>query len=228
MRRHQGMKIQRIAWVAAAALTTVATVTSAAEGATPAQHTLTRTAQVVVRPVSWAARVTPGFTVSRERSGSVDCRFGMASPGAVDADILECSPSAEYATACWLSRTPHHALCLRDPRTAHLVSIRRTGEMAQTLPYTAAKRGPLGLRLADGTYCSIRIGGAGATLQGHPNYGVTYYCQHGQAAWAPFAGRNWGINRSHPVWTVRTAPASGHGTLRTRNVAKVWFVGMHS
>jgi hypothetical protein len=30
------------------------------------------------------------------------------------------------------------------------------------------------------------------------------------------------------VWTARTAPANGHGALHTRDVAKVWFVGMHS
>lgn len=222
------MTIRRLGWAAAAALTAVLTMAATADASTPAQHTLTHTASVVVRPVSWAAQVTPGFTVSREKGGSVDCRFATASPGAVDADILQCSPSAEYATACWLSRTPHRSLCLRDPRSPQLVSIRRTGVMAQALPYVAARRGPLGVQLGDGTYCSIRIGGAGATLQGHPDYGTTYYCQHGQAIWAPFSTRDWGIDRSHPVWTVRTAPASGHGALRTRNVAKVWFVGMHS
>ncbi|HEY8302904.1 MAG TPA: hypothetical protein VIG48_13485 [Jatrophihabitans sp.] len=180
-------------WAAAAALLAAVTVASAAHGSTPARRTLTHTASVVVRPVTWTARVAPGFTVSRERTGRVDCTAGMASPGAVDRDILQCSPSAEYATACWLSRTPHHVLCLRDPRSKHLVSLPRHGVMAQTLPY-----------------------------------GITYYCQHGQAIWAPFSATNWGIERSHPVWTVRTAPASGHGALRTRNVAKAWFVGMHS
>ena len=215
-------------WAAAGALAAVVTMASAARGAAPEQRTSTHTAQVVVRPVSWTAHVTPGFTVSRERQGSVDCTASFASPGAVDPDILECSPSAEYATACWLSRTAHRTLCLRDPRKEHLVSVRRSGVMAQALPYVPGRRGPLGLRLADGTYCGIRIGGAGATLQGHPNYGIAYYCAHGQAIWAPFSGRNWGINRSHPVWTVRTAPADGHGSLRTRNVARAWFVGMHA
>src|SRR6478609_4630251 len=138
------MRIRRMGWAVAAALTAMVTVASAALGSTPAQRTLTPTAQVVVRPVSWSARVTPGFTVSRENPGSLDCTTGMASPGTVDADILECSPSAEYATACWLSRTPHRTLCLRDPRKKQWVSINRTGTMAQALPDPAGKRGPLG------------------------------------------------------------------------------------
>lgn len=215
-------------WTAAAALTAVVTAASAAQGAAPARRALTHTTSVVVRPVSWTADVTAGYWVSRETPGVLNCTAGMASPGAVDPDILECSPSAEPAVACWLSHVPHRSLCLLDPRKKHLVSLKRDGVMAQSLPAVTSKRAPLALRLADGNYCSIRINGAGAILQGHRRYGVTYYCQHGQAAWAPFAGRTWGIDRSQPVWRVRTAPANGHGKLRTRNVAKVWFVGMHA
>jgi hypothetical protein len=222
------MRPRQICWTAAAALTAVVTAASAAQGAAPAPRALTHTTSVVVRPVSRTADVTAGYSVSREKPGSLNCTAGMASPGAVDPDILECSPSAEYATACWLSHVPHRSLCLRDPREKRLVSLKRDGVMAQSLPSITSKRGPLGLRLADGTYCSIRIGGAGAILQGHRHYGITYYCQHGEAAWTPFAGRIWGIDRAHPVWTVRTAPANGHGKLRTRNVTKAWFVGMHA
>ena len=221
------MRIPKIIFAAAAALTAVVALGSAAQGSTPARRTLTHTNQVVVRPVSWTGRVTHGYTVSRQ-AGSVDCSFGLASPGAVDPDIVQCTPSAANADACWLSRTPHRTLCLLEPRTTKLFSVRYKDVMAQSLPYLAAKRGPLGVRLADGTYCNIRMNGAGNPLQGHPNYGIAYYCAHGQAIWAPFSARNWGIERSHPVWTARTAPADGHATLRTRNVAEAWFVGMHS
>lgn len=226
------MRNTKLLWsVVAVVLTvmgTVAGLTSASAAGPVRHHALPATAQVVVRPVTWTARVAPGFTVSHQTTGWIDCTAAMPSPGAVDRDILECSPAAEYATACWLSRTPHQTLCLRDPRKNQLVSIRRHGVMAQSLPAPAGQRGPLGVRLADGTYCGIRIGGSSASLQGHPNYGITYYCQNGQALWAPFTNTSWGINRSHPTWTVRAAPANGHGALHTRNLAKVWFVGMHS
>lgn len=225
------MRIARIgrsaAVLAAVTAVFVVTVASAAAGSTSvAARTITHTSRIVVRPVSWTARVTPGYTVSTEHPGSIDCTAPSPSPGAVDPDILMCSPSAEYAVACWLSRTPHRSLCLRDPRVDHLVSISRTGVMAQALPYQV--RGPLGLLLGDGSYCEIRIGGAGSALQGHPDDTATYYCQHNQSVWAPINARDWGVNRSHPVWTVRTAPSDGHGALRTRSVAKAWFVGMHS
>ncbi len=205
---------------------TTAGLTSAAAAGPARHHTLTSTAQVVVRPVSWSAKVTPGYQVTRENNSSIDCTFPSSSPAAVDSDILACSPDSEYAVACWLSRTPHRTLCLRDPRAKHLVSIKRSGAMAQTLPYRVP--GPLALRLGDGTYCTIRNGGAGAELQGHPNYGAFYYCQHNQSVWAPMNSKNWGIDRAHRLWTVRTAPSSGSGSLTTRDVAKVWLVGMHA
>jgi hypothetical protein len=216
-------------WASAAALLATVTVASAAHGSAPAQRTLTHTSQIVVRPVSWAGRVTPGFTVSRERGFSVRCSpVPIPSPGAVDPDILRCTPSLEDVAACWLSRVPHRTLCLRDPRKQHLVSLRLKGVMPQVLPYAAAKRGPLGLTLADGTYCGIRSSGSSPSLHGHPNYVVSYYCKDGEAIWAPSSATNYGVDRSQPVWTVRTAFTSGHGGLRTRNVAKAWFVGMHS
>ncbi len=225
------MRYGRIVGIAGIAVTAgflvVAGVAAPAGGAAPApRHTLSATAQVVVRPVSSSAKVTPGYQVTNESNSTLDCTSPSASPAAVDPDILACGPDSEYAVACWLSRTPHRTLCLRDVRKKKLVSIKRSGVMAQTLPYVT--RGPLALTLGDGTYCTIRDGGAGAELHSHPNYGAYYYCQNNQSIWAPMNAKNWGIDRSQAVWTTRTASSSGNGSLRTRNVAKVWFVGMHS
>jgi hypothetical protein len=83
------------------------------------------------------------------------------------------------------------------------------------------------MKLADGDLGSIRDGGAWGTLTGHPNLFGTYACVHGGIVWASAGARHFGINESHPVWTVQTAPA-GSNALVTKLVAKAWFVGTHS
>ena len=208
-----------VALTAVAAVLATGTVGATSAGAS----TLTRTQRVVVRPVTAYGHPVSGFHVRIERSGQVDCSFPEPSPGAVDKNILLCSPSAEYAIACWKSSTPHHALCMRNPRVDKLVKIPTTGRFA----HTAAPRHkvPLALRLANGVYCTIRDGGAGARLRHHPNWAATYYCANGAAVWARIGSRSYGVDTSHRVWTVHTAPASGKGSLVVRKVMRAWFVG---
>ena len=201
----------------------VSTVASGAQS--PAAHHRAATDRIVVRPVSWSGQVSPGYTVSTEQNSSIDCTFPSPSPAAVDRDILFCSPDVEYAVACWLSRTPHRTLCLRDARKQQLVSIHRNGAMAQAFPFKV--RAPLEVVLGNGTLCTFRAGGAGSSLQGHPNWAVSYYCRNNSAIWTPMNAKNYGIDRSHALWTARTAPSNGHGPLTTRSVTRAWFVGMH-
>ncbi|MGN6606077.1 MAG: hypothetical protein ACTHMS_03570, partial [Jatrophihabitans sp.] len=107
--------------------------------------------------------------------------------------------------------------------THALASIRHTGAMPPTTPPTHPT--PLDLTLANGTKCSLRAGGTSATLHQHPSWQLYYYCNSGQAIWGPHP---YGVNTAHAVWTVRTANSDGTGSVRTRNVAKAWFVGRHS
>ena len=208
-----------VAVTAAVAVLAAGTVAVAPAGAS----TLSSTQRVVVRPVTAFGHPVSGFHVRIERSGQLDCSFPDPSPGAVDKNILLCSPSAEYAIACWKASAPHHALCMRNPRVAKLAKIRTSGRFAHTAPRSQPV--PLALRLANGVYCTIRDGGAGARLRHHPNWAATYYCRNGAAVWAPMTSRNDGVNASHPVWTVRTAPSSGKGSLVVRKVMRAWFVG---
>jgi hypothetical protein len=83
----------------------------AAAGAT----TLTATVRVVVRPVTSTGHVSAGFTLKTEPAGSVDCSSKQPSPGAVDFNIEFCSPSAEYAIACWNAAVAHRVLCVSRP-----------------------------------------------------------------------------------------------------------------
>jgi hypothetical protein len=195
----------------------------AAAGAT----TLTATVRVVVRPVTSTGHVSVGFTLKTEPTGAVDCSSKEPSPGAVDINIEFCSPSAEYAIACWNAALAHRVLCVRNPRSKDVIRIPRIGAFANTSVAPAAFRAPLLMKLADGDFCSIRDGGAWGTLTGHPNLFGTYACVHAGIVWASASARHFGVNESHPVWTVQTAPAGNHA-LVTRHVAKAWFVGTHS
>lgn len=205
------------------AVATTVGLTSAVAAAPIRHHTLTHTTRIVARPVTFGGHVAAGYTVSSE-SGSIDCSDGTESPAAVNRNILYCSPDSEGALACYSwAPHPHYALCLRNARTHHLASVRHTGAMPSAQPY--AHPTPLDLTFADGTKCFLRDGGTSATLHQHPAWNVYYYCTDGGAVWGPHP---YGVNTAHPVWTVRTARSDGTGNVRTRNVAKAWFVGRHS
>lgn len=189
-----------------------------------AASTFTQTHRIVVRPVTATGHPVPGYTVT-QGSGTVDCRFPGASPAAVDPNIVYCSPNAAYAVACWNSARPRYVLCLQDARKAHLVRYRHSEPVAQTMPLKV--RAPLDVRLGDGKYCTLRVGGAGPSLKGHPRWYASYYCTHRTAIWARMGTTNWGINRTHKIWTVKIAPEINNGTLHTRRVFRAWFVGTH-
>jgi hypothetical protein len=143
------------------------------------------------------------------------------SPVAVDAGAVACAPSAAYALACWNGPTATTALCLQDPWQRQVVQIKSGGRLAaQQAPRQPT---PLGIVLSDGSRCLVRDGGAWTRLDGHPELSGTYSCAGGTAVWA--ATRSDGIDRSHSLWSVRVAPMSGHGQLRTLTVRTAYFVG---
>jgi hypothetical protein len=185
------------------------------------------TVKVVVRPVTAAHHASPGYSVTGAPSGQVDCSPPpFPSPGAVSRNIEFCSPSSAYAVACWKAAARHHVLCMDNPRSRHLVRIRRTGVFAPTGLPPRAQRAPLEMRLGNGALCKIRDGGAWGQLPGHPKLFGTYFCTGNVAVWAK-ADKHWGVNESSPTWTVRTAKFTSHH-LVTRRVVKAWFVGTHA
>lgn len=202
------------------------TMSATSAGATAARHTVTRTTRIVLRPVTTAGHPAPGYSRTVEHGPGVDCTYPQASPAAVDANIVYCSPDSAYAIACWRAAAPHRVLCLRNARVRTVASIYRSGAMARTHPYPVPA--PLDLVLGNGKYCSIRDGGAGASLSGHPRWAAYYYCQGNVAIWAPMNARNWGVDRTRAVWTVKVARFDGTGGLVTRAVARAWFVGTHA
>jgi hypothetical protein len=191
-------------------------------GAAPARagHTV----QIVVRPVTSTGHAVSGFHVAPEPTGQLDCSGAGASPGAVSKNILECSPSAEYAIACWKSATPKRALCMRNPRNHKLAKIPYTGSFAHTAP-PRTNGAPLAITLGDGDKCSIRDGGAWSTLKAHPKWNGEYSCVNDGVVWAPPSSHHYGLNESHAQWTVHTGAASGDGPVVVRNVSRAYFVG---
>jgi hypothetical protein len=189
--------------------------------------TVTPTAKVVVRPVTSTGHVRAGFTMVSEPTGLVDCNAQDPSPGAVSRNIEFCSPSAEYAIACWKAAAPHRVLCMRDPRSTRVVRIPRTGTFAPTGLAPLSQRAPLAITLGGGAYCSIRDGGAWPTLRSHPSWVGTYSCNNGDAVWAPPTATHNGVNESSASWTVRTARSSGVGPVVTRHVVRAYFVGTY-
>ena len=188
----------------------------------PAPHTQ----RVVIRPVTATGHVAAGFTLAPPHSGDrVDCggtALGVSpSAVAVDDGIAGCSPSAEYAVACWNGPVPNTALCFRDPWLRVVAELPDQGRLP--VEKAPAVPSPLGLTLRDGSHCMIRDGGAWSSLDGHPDAFGTYSCADGLVVWG--TGRSDGIDRSHSLWTVQVAPGSGHGALRTMSVRTAYLVG---
>lgn len=190
---------------------------------TPSASATPATSRAVIRPVTAAGRPATGYRAVPGPSGAIDCTapIGDTSPAAVNGGIVECSPAAAYAVACWRTTTARSVLCYQDPWSRRLTVLHTDGPVA--VPAAARTPSPLGLLLADGTRCWLRIGGAWADLDGHPELSGTYGCQQQIAVWGE--GSDEGIDRSAPTWTVRIAPMSGHGRLRTVAVRTAYYVG---
>ncbi|MGN6606166.1 MAG: hypothetical protein ACTHMS_04050 [Jatrophihabitans sp.] len=211
----------RFAGPVASAVSVLAVLAGALLAPVSAGATVPPTQRVIVRPVTAAHVPAAGFSAVTTSDG-IFCSGHEASPAAVDANILECSPSAAYAPACWHAARPRYALCLRDARSHTLYRLPLVDGFGSAAPLH--DRSPLDLVLRNGTACQLRIGGAGGQLVGHPNLFATYYCSDGSAVWAGITAYHSGIDESHPVWTVRTG-RPGTSTLTTRLVARAYLVG---
>jgi len=189
--------------------------------ATHAKHAAT--VQVVVHPVMSTGHPNSAYTVQRGQ-GKIDCSFPSPSPGARSKNVEFCSPSYEYAIACWKASAAHHALCIRDPHSTKLTKLKLMGKFAHTKLAPKKDRAPLRLVLSDGTVCLIRDGGAWGVLKSHPKWYGTYSCDHHGVVWSPPNANHWGVVESHASWTVRTASGAGKGKVVTRHIKRAYFV----
>lgn len=223
----------RIRLVLFAVLSMALVGATAATGATASPLTATAggaahaaTRSLIIRPVTSAGKPAAGFTVKVQHGESIDCSAPpFPSPGAVDRNIEECSPSAAYAIACWKAAQAHQALCIRNPSSHRVYRIGLTSSFAKTAAVKARLRAPLLIVLNDGTRCTIRDGGAWSALKGHPNWFGSYSCTRHGVVWSPPKSTHFGINESSASWTVHTGSATGTGKLTVRHVKRAYFVG---
>lgn len=216
--------------VLATAVTTGAALlatTAAADASSASSGAPVATKQIVVRPVTSSGHAVHGYSVRKESGVKLDCSYPSPSPAAVNKNILECSPSAAYAVACWKAAGHKRTLCLDDPAKPKLVKFGYAGKFAKTAPPKKHQTAPLRLVLGNGQVCSIRDGGAWGQLRKHPNWFATYGCtgDGGQAIWAPVNARHLGIDESSSSWTVKVARQIGNEKVHVRHVAKAYFVG---
>ena len=212
--------MRRVLSLAAAGALVAGLFAATTAHADPAPSSSTATTQVVVRPVDATGHAVPGWTVTREHDGVVQC-WGPA-PSSVDPGIVGCSPSAAYLPACWKS-AHHSVLCLRDARVQQLVRVRYTGSLHRGAAPDRPQ--PLDLRLSPRQHCAIRVGGAWGQLPSHPNWVGYYSCAKGSVYGPPDGD---GINRSHRVWTVHLWKSGTRDDVVVRAVRKAWLVGTAS
>jgi hypothetical protein len=219
MRRHVFTAMAAVV----AGILAAGSVAATATAATPAKATQ----KITVRPVTSQGRPAAGYKAVASDDGPITCSAGngkaIPSPSAVSNQIAFCSPDAAYALACWADGGDHRfAYCLFDPTKRVISKVELQGSFGRaTKPKKAL---PMALRLDNGRVCLLRDGGAGSSLQGHPDWAEYYFCgTSGYSVWAPMNGT--GINGAHSAWTVSVARESGTGAISTRRVVQAYYVG---
>jgi hypothetical protein len=215
--------LPRVRWVLAVVACSAGVLAVPASAATPAPAA-PATVRVFVAPVDATGHAASGFSVKVEKDDVVECAPALTSPVSISPNVEECSPSAAYAVACWKSATPHQALCLENPRRKQLTAAKVSGKFSPTKPVSKTRLSPFGIVLTDGTYCTIRDGGAWGQMKAHPNYFGSYSCTRHGVVWSPPNAAHYGVNKSSASWTVQTGNGAGTGGLTTRHVARAYYV----
>jgi hypothetical protein len=192
-------------------MTTYSPAVDAAAAAIRNMDTKSATTQVVnLTPVA-AGKAAKGWSTIDESNQLVDC--SSPSRSAVNNDIMECSPTSADAGACWTA-PEGFVLCIRDPWRKTLAFIPATTTVPTIAPHVPE---PLALSLADGSHCSLRLGGSWPARPEGPEYNGTYSCadQPFRAVWGD-------IDKSGgATWTVHVGESTG--PLRTVGVAEAYF-----
>lgn len=176
---------------------------------------------VVIRPVTAAGLPAPGYTAKVESDlGTMPMNCDtVGSPAAVSNGITQCGASAAYLPVCWKS-TNNTALCLRYATDKVLIRITYSG--AWGAPKKPSRPSPLGMTLADGDRCQIRIGGAWGYVPSHPGWVGFASCDKGADVYGPPNGD--GINRANPSWSVSLYNGSTR-KVTTQQVSVAYEVG---
>jgi hypothetical protein len=187
------------------------------------------TKMVTLKPVTRAGTAAPGWSIrvlSATGGSALPCSTDPSYPadGAVTGGIYYCAGGAAEADACWPAVEPQHVLCLLDPfsRTVNLEYIGKT--LGPVVP--VAKPVPIGLELANGDQCRLRVGGSWSAQEQHPDWVGYYSCSGQHAIFAAPSDSFAGIDDSKSSWTVHVGTFSA--PLKTVAVSSAYYVGIAS
>ncbi|ODR17088.1 hypothetical protein BHQ23_27585 [Mycobacterium gordonae] len=149
-----------------------------------------------------------------------DCEPSLA---AVNKNIYRCYPTAAGADVCWPAASLQ-LLCMDDPWKKQLRRVSISAPLAPVDPPQQAW--PVALQLDDGTQCRLRNGGAWGSRD--DDYRGAYGCDaHGEEGYVLTPYDVYPIDRSAPMWTVKTGDLATYGGALpppvTHTVAKAWF-----
>lgn len=138
---------------------------------------------------------------------------GFFSCGTTAASLKECwREPADSTGAVWVD-------CLHDPRDKLIDHFR-----AGTIFVDAVNRDPWALRLADGTVCTVRTGGAWGPAP--PGTAWTFQCDGKTGALASPKGGPL-IDKSHATWTALAADPDSNSPVATQvNIAAAYIGGI--
>lgn len=196
-----------------------ATATTTALPPAPPQPTPTEI--VTAAAVNSAGVPAAGYseeTANPSRATLSEC--SQPSVSAVQPGIYSCYPFAASATTCWPAQ-PQAMLCLDDPWNKRLTRFAfSTATLPPVLPPSTPQ--PLAVLLADGSRCSILIGGARGRADG---YSPAYGCNGGDrppiVVTTPGSGE--GIDQTEPTWTAWVADVNE--SPRAERIVRAIFAG---
>ncbi|MCK0175901.1 serine/threonine-protein kinase [Mycolicibacterium sp. F2034L] len=187
----------------------------------PAPPQPTPTEIVTAAAVNSAGLPAAGYSekpASPSRATLSEC--SQPSVSALQPGIYSCYPFAASATTCWPAQ-PQAMLCLDDPWNKQLTRFAfSTATLPPVQPPSIPQ--PLAVLLADGSRCSILIGGARGRADG---YSPAYGCNGGDGppivVTTPGSGE--GIDQTAPTWTAWVADVNE--TPRAEPIVTAIFAG---
>ena len=197
--------------------------TSVPGGATsssaPSTHTppRTTTATVVSSYSPYAADGSLKLAIDPQAGfmNGTDC-YGMPAPGP---GTLICGTTAASMKACWREpTTPWGTVwvdCVHDPRDKQVEHFRAGQVVSET-----ANNVPWAVKLADGSVCTIRTGGAWGPAPTGMNW--TFACDGKTTALASPTSGPW-VDETKPTWTAFAADAASTTPVaRSVNIATAY------
>jgi serine/threonine-protein kinase len=169
----------------------------------PAPPQPTPTEIVTAAAVNSAGLPAAGYSeepANPSRATLSEC--SQPSVSALQPGIYSCYPFAASATTCWPAQ-PQAMLCLDDPWNKRLTRFAfSTATLPPVKPPSTPQ--PLAVLLADGSRCSILIGGARGRADGYsPAYGCNGGYRPPIVVTTPGSGE--GIDQTAPTWTAWVA-----------------------